>query len=97
MQAFIPTLNQMLILFICIMIGWAVNKLKLLPDNADQTISKLLSFVVMPALIINSFYNNCTIENLTANAPLIVYSSIYYGLKAWMVNFSLQCLEQYIN
>lgn len=81
LQAFIPTLNQMLILFICIMIGWAVNKLKLLPDNADQTISKLLSFVVMPALIINSFYNNCTIENLTANAPLIVYSSIYYGLS----------------
>ena len=29
------------------MVGWAVNKMKLLPDNADQTISKLLSFVVM--------------------------------------------------
>ena len=80
MQAFIPVLNQMLFLFTCIMIGLAVNKLKLLPENADRTISKLLSYVVMPALIINSFYNNCTVENLTAYAPLILYSSIYYGL-----------------
>lgn len=63
------------------MVGWAVNKMKLLPDNADQTISKLLSFVVMPALIINSFYNNCTMENLTANVPLLVYSCFYYGLS----------------
>ena len=80
MQAFIPVLNQMLFLFTCIMIGLAVNKLKLLPENADRTISKLLNYVVMPALIINSFYNNCTVENLTAYAPLILYSSIYYGL-----------------
>ena len=80
MQAFIPVLNQMLFLFTCIMIGLAVNKLKMLPENADRTISKLLSYVVMPALIINSFYNNCTVENLTAYAPLILYSSIYYGL-----------------
>ena len=81
MTAFLPTLNQMLFLFLCILIGWGVNKMKLLPENADQTISKLLSFVVMPALIINSFYNNCTIENLTANAPLLLYSCLYYGLS----------------
>ncbi len=79
MQAFIPVLNQMLFLFACIMIGLAVNKMKLLPEDADKTISKLLSYVVMPALIINSFYNNCTVANLTAHAPLLLYSSIYYG------------------
>jgi len=81
MQALVPTLNQMLFLFTCIIIGWAVNKIKLLPENADQTISKLLSYVIMPALIINSFYNNCTIENLTANVPLLLYSCLYYGLS----------------
>ena len=81
MQAFIPTLNQMLFLFACIIIGWGINKLKLLPENADQTISKLLSYVVMPALIINSFYNNCTLENLAANGPLLLYSCFYYGLS----------------
>ena len=81
MQAFIPVLNQMLYLFACIMLGWAVKKMKLLPDNADQTISKLLSYVILPALVINSFYNNCTIENLTANVPLLLYSCFYYGLS----------------
>ncbi len=78
MQAFIPTLNQMLYLFACILIGWGVHKIKLLPENADQTISKLLSFVVMPALIINSFYSNCTIENLVSNGPALLYSIAYY-------------------
>ncbi len=81
MQAFLPTFQQMLYLFLCIFIGWGVNKLKLLPANADQTISKLLSYVIMPALVINSFYKNCTIENLTANGPAILYSCLYYGLS----------------
>lgn len=81
MQSFIPTLIQMLILFMCILIGWTANRIKLLPENADQTMSKLLSYVVLPALIINSFYNNCTVANLAANTPLLLYGSIYYGLS----------------
>ena len=81
MQAVLPTLNQMLYLFLCILIGWGTNKLKLLPPTADQTISKLLNYVVMPALIINSFYNNCTIENLTKYMPSILYSCLYYGIS----------------
>ena len=81
MQSVIPTLNQMLILFTCILIGWAANRIKLLPENADQTMSKLLSYVVLPALIINSFYNNCTVANLAANTSLLLYGSIYYGLS----------------
>ena len=81
MQAFIPTLNQMLYLFLCILIGWGVNKLKLLPPTADQTISKLLNYVIMPALVINSFYKNCTLTNLTANGPALLYSCLYYGIS----------------
>ncbi len=81
MSAFVPTLNQMLYLFLCILIGWGANKLKLLPPTADQTISRLLNVIVMPALVFNSFYNNCTIENLTRYAPSILYSTLYYGLS----------------
>ena len=81
MQAAIPILNQMLYLFLCIFVGWGANKLNLLPKDADKTISKLLSNVVMPALIINSFYNNCTLANLRANGPSILYSALYYVLS----------------
>ena len=82
MQAVLPTLNQMLYLFLCMLIGWGIHKMKLLPENADTTLSKFLNFVVMPALIINSFYNHCTIANLAANGTAVLYSVIYYGVCA---------------
>ena len=63
----------MLFLLLCMMAGFLLNKLKLLPENAGTTISKLENYIFVPALVISSFKKNCTFENPSANWTLIIY------------------------
>ncbi len=72
----------MLFLFICILIGFILNRAKILPENADSVLSKFESMVCMPALVINSFRTNCTLENLKANSSLILYGLLFLALAA---------------
>ena len=39
----------MLMMFTCITIGYLLNKLKLLPENADAVLAKLETYVLLPA------------------------------------------------
>lgn len=73
MEIFSLTLNQMLVMFLFIAIGYLAKKLKLLPDNSGVVLSKLENYVLVPALVLDSFMSNCSIENLQANYPLILY------------------------
>lgn len=82
MQAFFSTIDQMLFLFLCMLIGFVLNKAKILPENADSVLSKLENAVLMPALVINSFRTNCTLENLTSNSALLLYSLALLGISA---------------
>ena len=68
LQAFPP----MLVLFICIAIGFLLKKFKLLPDNANSVMSKLENWVFCPALTISTFMTRCTVENLRENYSLIL-------------------------
>ncbi len=81
MTALIPTLDQMLFLLLCMLVGYILNKLKLLPENAGTTISKLENYVFVPALVISSFRKNCTFENLSANWNLLVYCIFFMALS----------------
>lgn len=73
---FLTTLNQILILFGYMAIGFVMKKGKFLPDNTHTVIAKLLNTVLMPATIINTFMDKCTIENLVSKWSLILYSSV---------------------
>lgn len=81
MEMFVSTLNQMLFLFTCIMIGFYLKKKNLLPDTAGTTISKIENLVIIPSLLIKSFSNNCTISSLTENIDLIIYGLIFVLLQ----------------
>ena len=76
MSAFITVLDQMLFFFLCIVIGYLLRYKKILFENADITISRLLSFVFMPAMIIGSFRSNCTPESLKANLSGVFFCLI---------------------
>ena len=80
MAALAPTLNQMLILFLCIMVGFALNRSKVLPENADVVISKMLNNAFIPALVLQTFQRNCTPANLTQNAGAILYNVLFLGI-----------------
>lgn len=76
MEIFLSTFSQMLVMFCFILTGFLLKKFALLPDNADKVLSKLENYVLVPALVIDTFMTNCHIGPLVENANLIMYSLI---------------------
>jgi len=74
-ETFIPTLNQMLVMLIFILAGYVLNKAHVLGNKSDKVMSKLENNLFVPALIINTFMMNCTLENIKASWKYIVYSA----------------------
>ena len=73
MQVFSSTVNQMMVLFIFMALGYFLNKAKLLPSNASVTISRLETNVLVPCLVFNTFYKYCTVQNISQKWTYIVY------------------------
>ena len=76
MSIFNATLNQMLILFFFLLIGYLLKKLKFLPDNAHIVLAKLENYIIIPSLTINTFMTKCTVENLSAKWTYVLYCSV---------------------
>ena len=51
---FLATLNQVVVLFILMLIGFGVKRLKLIEDSFNRNLSNLLFYIIMPAMIINA-------------------------------------------
>lgn len=71
---FFATVSAMMVMFICMLVGFVLRKAKVLPDNASTPISKLVTFVLLPSLIINTFLRNCTVESIRGEYTLILYA-----------------------
>ena len=72
-ETFNATLSPMLVLFLCMIIGYVLNKTKLTPENTAVVLSKLENYVLVPALIINTFMKYCTAESVGREYKLILY------------------------
>ena len=59
---FKPTLSQMLLMFTLILIGFLLRKKNILPDNAHIIMSKLETWVFVPALNFSNMVKNFTVE-----------------------------------
>lgn len=81
METFVTVLDQMLFLFLCMLIGFVLGKRKLLPKDADTVISRLENYAFTPALIIHSFQNYCTVQNVVNYASYILYNLLFLGLS----------------
>ena len=66
MEVFTPMLNQMAVLFVFMLAGFILCKLKLAPENAGLVLSKFETYLFIPALNINSFMTHFTVENIAA-------------------------------
>ena len=73
MQVFSSTVNQMIVLFIFMALGFFLTKKKLVPDNGSVILSKLETFVFVPCLVFNTFYRYCTVGNFKEKWIYIVY------------------------
>ncbi|MBQ8526334.1 MAG: AEC family transporter [Clostridia bacterium] len=73
MEIFNSTLTQMLVMFCFILIGFVLKKMQLLPDNGATVLSKLENYVLVPALVLDTFMTYCKIDSLRENYNMILY------------------------
>lgn len=72
-ETFKATLSPMLVLFLCMIIGFVAKKKTLTPDNTATVLSKLENYFLVPALIINTFMKYCTVSSIREQYTLILY------------------------
>ena len=73
---FQATLSPMLVMLMCMIIGYIAKKSSIVPDNTATVLSKLENYFLVPALIIKNFMEYCTIESITEQYKLILYCLI---------------------
>ena len=73
MQVFFSTLNQMLVLFIFMALGFFLNKKRLLPLDDSVVLSKLETYAFVPCLVFSVFNKYCTVENFKKKWIYAVY------------------------
>lgn len=76
LEVFKATFSQMMVMFLCLLVGFILNKKKLVPENGATVLSKLENYVLVPSLIINTFMDKCTIEALSKHYKLVLYSAV---------------------
>lgn len=76
LETFGATLSPMLVMFMCMVIGYVLNKWKLAPENTASVLSKLENCVLVPALVINTFMNYCTVKSLASEYKLVLYCAV---------------------
>lgn len=62
MTLFTSTLNQMLLLFSLIGIGFLLSRAKIVPRGTAAILSKLENFVFLPAMVVGTFAGKFTVE-----------------------------------
>ncbi len=73
MKVFNLTLTQMLMMFTIMIVGFALRKKKIIPDNSGIVISKLETFFFVPTLNLYNQLINCNVKTFTENSRLILY------------------------
>lgn len=64
MGVFFPTINQMGFLMLLIFIGYIIVRLKVVQSEGTVLLSRLENNVFVPALILDTFVNNLTLEKI---------------------------------
>ena len=70
MQVFTATLNQMLVLFIFMALGFFLNKKRLLPLDDSVVLSKLETYAFVPCLVFRCFINTARWKTLKKNGRI---------------------------
>ena len=74
MELFYSTANQMIYLFILIIIGFLLSKLGILPDGTSKIIAKMENNIFIPALVLGTFISNFTVERISSAGRLFALS-----------------------
>lgn len=86
MQVFQSTLSQMAFLFSLIVIGYVLVKAHVVDANAAGVLSKLESWLFVPALVMGTFISKFTVDILRTAGTLILFS---FGVMVIIVPLSI--------
>ena len=91
MDVFLSAFQQMLYMFLFMLLGYVLRKKKWIPENSSSVLSKLENLIFMPCLVLNTFITRCTVENLTEKMSFLLYSllslAIALGLSLLLTPF----------
>lgn len=90
MTTFLTTLNQTAFLFTFIVLGYLLSQKKLIPDNAQATLSKLENYIFIPALVLGTFINNFSIQKISTAWEVFVGSLV---LELLVIPISIICVR----
>lgn len=76
MEIFFSALNQIAVLFAFIFIGYILRRLNVLPQQTATVFSRIENKIFMPAVVINTFWTNCTVKNISEKWTYILYSTV---------------------
>lgn len=76
MEIFTSVIFQIAVLFSFIFIGFILRKGILIPKESAIVFSRLENRIFMPAVVINTFWTNCTVKNISEKWTYIVYSVV---------------------
>ncbi len=87
LEIFLATMNPLLTLFTCMALGFVLRKAKILPENATKVLSRLETWVFIPALSFKTMSQYCTIELLGDNIVNVLFGcfSIAVGIVVALV------------
>lgn len=94
LSTFQATLSPMLVMFLCIVIGFVLNKKKLCPANTAAVLSKLENNVLIPALVINTFMKYCTVASLRQQYKLVLFCVIAVLIAIALAYPLSKCFEK---
>ena len=75
-DTFLATLSPMLMLFLCILVGFALKKYELLPEDAGKTMAKLETWVFCPALSFCTMARYFTVKTLSMHATNMLFAVV---------------------
>ncbi len=76
MDIFFIVLKQMLMMVTLILVGILVKKKNIISDGGEVVLSRILTYILVPALYFNTMVNHCTVENFAKNYKLILYGGV---------------------
>ena len=80
-DTFLATLNPMLVLFLCIAIGYILRATNVLSRDSSKTIAKLETWVFAPALSFSTMAANCTVSSLSTHGTNILFSCLVIAIS----------------
>ena len=103
MEIFYLTLNQMITMFLLIVAGYVLRKKNILPEESHLTLSRLETYILVPALNIVNWTKNCNPQTLAENSVLVLYGAaiiavavgLAYPLSALFIRNAKTSADEY--